>query len=441
MNKIKVPEEAIQILKTINEAGFDAYVVGGCVRDSLLGKVPNDWDITTSAMPQQVKKLFKRTIDTGIKHGTVTILMKEDQYEVTTYRIDGEYLDGRHPENVTFTNLLSEDLRRRDFTINAMAYHPKTGLVDLYNGVDDLEKKIVRCVGSAVERFSEDALRMMRAIRFAAQLGFSIEDETFAAIKKLSPTLEKISGERIREEMLKLLVSDNPMFFKKFYETGLTAVFMPEFDKAMETEQNHPHHMYSVGEHILHSIDNIEKEKVLRLAMLFHDIAKPVVLTVGDDGITHFYGHPDVSAEMAKKIMDRLKFDNATMDKVCRLAKYHDRNIEVDEKSVRRSINKIGNDIFPELIKVRYADIKAQSDYLRQEKLDKNAGVNELYEKILAGGQCFTLKDLAVTGKDIIAHGVLPGPGIGDILDKMLDDVLDNPEHNDKEYLLKTYVE
>lgn len=441
MNKIKVPEEAIQILKTINEAGFDAYVVGGCVRDSLLGKEPNDWDITTSAMPQQVKKLFKRTIDTGIKHGTVTILMKEDQYEVTTYRIDGEYLDGRHPENVTFTNLLSEDLRRRDFTINAMAYHPKTGLVDLYNGVDDLEKKIVRCVGSAVERFSEDALRMMRAIRFAAQLGFSIEDETFAAIKKLSPTLEKISGERIREEMLKLLVSDNPMFFKKFYETGLTAVFMPEFDKAMETEQNHPHHMYSVGEHILHSIDNIEKEKVLRLAMLFHDIAKPVVLTVGDDGITHFYGHPDVSAEMAKKIMDRLKFDNATMDKVCRLAKYHDRNIEVDEKSVRRSINKIGNDIFPELIKVRYADIKAQSDYLRQEKLDKNAGVNELYEKILAGGQCFTLKDLAVTGKDIIAHGVLPGPGIGDILDKMLDDVLDNPEHNDKEYLLKTYVE
>lgn len=441
MNEIKVPEEAIQILKTINEAGFDAYVVGGCVRDSLLGKEPNDWDITTSAMPQQVKKLFKRTIDTGIKHGTVTILMKEDQYEVTTYRIDGEYLDGRHPENVTFTNLLSEDLRRRDFTINAMAYHPKTGLVDLYNGVDDLEKKIVRCVGSAVERFSEDALRMMRAIRFAAQLGFSIEDETFAAIKKLSPTLEKISGERIREEMLKLLVSDNPMFFKKFYETGLTAVFMPEFDKAMETEQNHPHHMYSVGEHILHSIDNIEKEKVLRLAMLFHDIAKPVVLTVGDDGITHFYGHPDVSAEMAKKIMDRLKFDNATTDKVCRLAKYHDRNIEVDEKSVRRSINKIGNDIFPELIKVRYADIKAQSDYLRQEKLDKNAGVNELYEKILAGGQCFTLKDLAVTGKDIIAHGVLPGPGIGDILDKMLDDVLDNPEHNDKEYLLKTYVE
>lgn len=441
MNEIKVPEEAIQILKTINEAGFDAYVVGGCVRDSLLGKEPNDWDITTSAMPQQVKKLFKRTIDTGIKHGTVTILMKEDQYEVTTYRIDGEYLDGRHPENVTFTNLLSEDLRRRDFTINAMAYHPKTGLVDLYNGVDDLEKKIVRCVGSAVERFSEDALRMMRAIRFAAQLGFSIEDETFAAIKKLSPTLEKISGERIREEMLKLLVSDNPMFFKKFYETGLTAVFMPEFDKAMETEQNHPHHMYSVGEHILHSIDNIEREKVLRLAMLFHDIAKPVVLTVGDDGITHFYGHPDVSAEMAKKIMDRLKFDNATMDKVCRLAKYHDRNIEVDEKSVRRSINKIGNDIFPELIKVRYADIKAQSDYLRQEKLDKNAGVNELYEKILASSQCFTLKDLAVTGKDIIAHGVLPGPGIGDILDKMLDDVLDNPEHNDKEYLLKTYVE
>lgn len=438
--KINIPTEVDMILKKINEAGYDAYIVGGCVRDSLLGKTPYDWDITTSARPEEVKRIFRKTVDTGLKHGTVTVLMPEDQYEVTTYRVDGEYTDGRHPDKVSFTGLLSEDLKRRDFTINAMAYHPSEGLVDLFGGIEDLENKIIRCVGQAKERFSEDALRMMRAIRFSAQLEFNIEDETFKAIKELATTLSKISAERIREEMLKLLLSDNPIYFRLFYETGLTTVFMPEFDKAMETNQNHPHHMYSVGEHILHALENSEKDKAIRLTMLFHDIAKPETLTIDEDGITHFKGHPQVSAKMAGEIMTRLHFDNDTIAIVKKLTEYHDRTIELSMKATRRALGIIGIQEFPLLLKVKYADIMAQSNYLRKEKLENIEELKKLYNEVVEAKQCVKLSDLAVSGKDLINAGVLPGPGIGKILNDMLADVIDNPDNNNKEYLLKKYV-
>ena len=438
--KINIPTEVDMILKKINEAGYDAYIVGGCVRDSLLGKTPYDWDITTSARPEEVKRIFRKTVDTGLKHGTVTVLMPEDQYEVTTYRVDGEYTDGRHPDKVSFTGLLSEDLKRRDFTINAMAYHPSEGLVDLFGGIEDLENKIIRCVGQAKERFSEDALRMMRAIRFSAQLEFNIEDETFKAIKELATTLSKISAERIREEMLKLLLSDNPIYFRLFYETGLTTVFMPEFDKAMETNQNHPHHMYSVGEHILHALENSEKDKAIRLTMLFHDIAKPETLTIDEDGITHFKGHPQVSAKMAGEIMTRLHFDNDTIAIVKKLTEYHDRTIELSMKATRRALGIIGIQEFPLLLKVKYADIMAQSNYLRKEKLENLEELKKLYNEVVEAKQCVKLSDLAVSGKDLINAGVLPGPGIGKILNDMLADVIDNPDNNNKEYLLKKYV-
>ena len=274
---INIPQKAAQILRTLNAAGYEAYVVGGCVRDSMLNRVPGDWDITTSALPEQVKELFHRTVDTGIQHGTVTVMMDKEGFEVTTYRVDGEYHDGRHPDAVTFTRSLEEDLKRRDFTINAMAYHPEHGLVDLFGGMEDIDQKIIRCVGNPVERFTEDALRMLRAVRFSAQLGFTVEENTKAALARMAGNLEHVSAERIQTELVKLLVSDHPDYLRTAWETGLTREFLPEFDACMETKQNTPHHCYTVGEHILKSLTEIENDRLLRITMLLHDIAKPVV--------------------------------------------------------------------------------------------------------------------------------------------------------------------
>ncbi len=435
--RISIPERANLIVKTLQDAGYEAYVVGGCVRDEILGRKPDDWDITTSALPQQVKGLFRRTVDTGLKHGTVTVMQGDEGFEVTTYRIDGEYEDGRHPKNVEFTRNLSEDLRRRDFTINAMAYNDREGLVDLFDGLGDIEKKVIRCVGDPEERFGEDALRMLRAVRFSAQLGYTIDEDTEKAISKLSGNLEKISAERIHTELIKLLVSENPMMLKKAYETGMTKVFLPEFDKAMETDQKHIHHCYSVGEHILHSMDAVEPKPVLRLAMLLHDIGKPETLSVDEDGTTHFRGHPAVSMEMAKKILRRLKMDNDTIDKVSVLVRYHDygNGKEADEKIVRKALSKIGAELFPAFLEVRRADVYAQSDYMKQEKLNNIAAWDKMYKQVLEKKECFCLKDMKITGKELKELGVKPGPLMGEILNRLLEEVIDDPSKNDPGYL------
>lgn len=453
--KIAVPEDARKIIRILNDAGHEAYVVGGCVRDSVLGRSPADWDITTSASPVQVKELFRRTVDTGIKHGTVTVLMKSERglngYEVTTYRIDGIYDDGRHPRNVTFTSDLSKDLERRDFTINAMAYHPKTGLVDLFGGKEDLKNNIIRCVGEADKRFGEDALRMMRAIRFAAQLGADIEPDTYAAIKKLSRTLEKVSAERIRVEAEKLLMSDNPEFFRMFYETGLTKVFMPEFDSCMAATQENPHHAYNVGEHMLHAVSavNLERlareyegeefvknKRILRLTMLLHDIGKPYKKTVDEEGIAHFKGHPELGKQMSEKILRRLRYDNDTIKMVTGLVAAHEIRYPAEKKNVRRIIGKVGEEYFPLLYYVNEADALAQSMYMREEKLERLSEIRRLYREIKKDDECMSLKNLAVKGADLIATGIRPGPGLGEILQKMLDDVIEEPSHNDKDYLM-----
>ena len=290
--KLILPENVSRIIDTLMRAGYEAYAVGGCIRDSLLGREPKDWDITTSASPAEVKALFPKTVDTGIAHGTVTVLLNREGFEVTTYRVDGTYEDFRHPKEVTFTPDLNEDLKRRDFTINAMAYNDTHGLIDAFDGAADLDRKIVRCVGAPKERFSEDALRMMRAVRFGAQLGFTVEEQTRSAICALAPTLKKISAERIQSELVSLLMSDHPEEMRTLYETGITKVILPEFDVMMQTAQNSPHHMYTVGEHTIQSLAQIESKKTLRLAMLFHDIGKPSCKTTGEDGQDHFYGHP-----------------------------------------------------------------------------------------------------------------------------------------------------
>ena len=437
--EIRIPPGAARILRVLEDHGYEAFVVGGCVRDSLLGRNPNDWDITTSALPLQVKALFRRTIDTGLKHGTVTILMDGEPFEVTTYRVDGEYLDGRHPSEVTFTASLQEDLQRRDFTINAMAYSEKKGLQDLFGGLPDLEKGLIRSVGDPAKRFGEDALRIMRAVRFAAQLGYEVEADTVQAMKELAPTLSKISAERIAAELEKLLVSPHPEKLKMAYECGITAVILPEFDRCMETAQNNPHHKYSVGEHTIVSIGNARPDRILRYTMLMHDMGKPSCKTTDEQGIDHFYGHQEVSAQMANDILRRLKSDNETRRSVSKLVRYHDLTCGLTGKSVRKAISLIGEDLFPLYLEVKDADTRAQSDFRFQEKMDYLEEVRHLYRKILEEGDCLSLKDLAVNGKDLIAAGMKPGREIGEVLGAMYRDVIDDPEHNNKDYLMEKY--
>lgn len=435
--KITLPEKVSLIIDTLTEHGYDAYAVGGCVRDSLLSRVPQDWDITTSAKPEQVKALFRHTIDTGILHGTVTVMLEHEGFEVTTYRIDGEYEDARHPKEVEFTSNLLEDLKRRDFTINAMAYNETAGLVDAFDGMEDLKKGVIRCVGNAKERFGEDALRMLRAVRFAAQLGFTIEDETRQAIVELAPNIAKVSAERIQTELVKLLISNHPEQLKTVYETGLTKIFLPEFDAMMTTPQNHPHHCYSVGEHTIEALKAVPPEKVLRLTMLFHDVAKPLCRTTDEKGIDHFYGHPEEGSRMTKNILRRLKFDNDTTDRVCRLVCCHDDNPALEERLIRRAVSRNGIEQYPALFLVKRADILAQSDYRREEKLDYLKTYEKMYQDILEKEQCLTIRQLAVTGTDLIKAGMTPGKEIGETLKKLLEIVLENPEENTKEKLLE----
>lgn len=435
--KINLPEKVNQIIHTLQSNGYEAYAVGGCVRDSILNRVPDDWDITTSATPLETKALFPKTFDTGIEHGTITVLIDREAFEVTTYRVDGKYEDSRHPSEVTFTRNLKEDLLRRDFTINAMAYNEEEGLVDIFGGMQDLENKRIRCVGNARARFGEDALRILRAVRFAAQLGFDIDKETQEAILELSPTLANISAERIQVELIKMLTSSNPGMLRKAYELGITKVILPEFDGMMKTEQENPHHKYSVGEHTLKSIEAIRADKVLRLAMLFHDIAKPLMKTIDEDGVAHFKMHDVKGAEMTKQILRRLKFDNVTMNKVTKLVQYHDYRMPAEAKNVRRAMNRIGEELFPYYLEVRKADTLAQSEYMQEEKLQNIEEVKLCYEEILKREECVSLKTLAITGRDLIAAGMQPGKEIGEVLNKLLELVIEHPEYNTKETLLK----
>lgn len=435
--KIQLPEKVNTIIQTLQEHGYEAYAVGGCVRDSLLGREPGDWDITTSASPDETKKLFARTVDTGIEHGTVTVLLGKEGFEVTTYRIDGKYEDSRHPTEVIFTRNLREDLLRRDFTINAMAYNDTEGIVDIFGGMDDLKRKIIRCVGNARERFGEDALRIMRGVRFAAQLGFSLEKETKEAMTELAPTLEKISAERIQTELVKLLVSDSPELIREAYHLGITAVILPEFDEMMRTGQETKYHRYDVGEYTVQAVCNVPPDKVLRLTMLLHDVAKPEMKTVDADGTAHFKGHDIRGEQKAKEILRRLKFDNDTIHKVTKLVRWHDYRMPAEKKNVRKAMSKISAELFPMYLLVKRADILAHSMYRREEELENLSGLQKCYEEIVADHECVSLKQLAVTGTDLIGIGMKPGKQIGEVLNELLRIVLEYPEFNNKEHLLR----
>ena len=430
--KIELPRKVVLIIKNLQRHGYDAYAVGGCVRDSILNRKPEDWDITTSAKPEQVKRIFRRTVDTGIEHGTVTVLIGKDGFEVTTYRVDGLYEDGRHPKEVTFTSRLEEDLKRRDFTINAMAYNDDERLVDAFGGMRDLNYHLIRCVGDPKERFSEDALRILRAVRFSAQLAFPIEPETAEAIKSLAPNLEKISAERIQAELVKLLVSDHPERIQDACELGITKVVLPEWGDMVGVKQNTPHHKYDVAAHTVHALQNVKNDKVLRLTMLFHDMGKPVMKTTDENGRDHFKGHAIASEQIAKTVMKRLKFDNDTIRKVTKLVAYHDYRMEPTGANVRRAMHEIGVELFPYYLAVRLADTKAQSSYERRGKLENIIQIRELYRNALRNKECVTLKDLAVTGTDLINLGIAPGKELGTLLNELLDMVIEDPAWNQK---------
>lgn len=431
-----IPENAEWIIRELMAHGFEAYAVGGCVRDSVLGRKPEDWDITTSARPEQVKQIFHRTVDTGIEHGTVTVLIDKESYEVTTYRVDGEYEDHRHPKEVTFTASLEEDLKRRDFTINAMAYNPQTGLVDIFEGIDDLNKKIIRCVGNPRERFDEDALRILRAIRFSAQLGFEIDDMTKEAMTEKAEALRDVSAERIRVELVKLLVSEHPEKIREAQRLGLTKVVLPEYDTIVGVEQHTPNHIYDVEEHTIRALQNVEADPILRLTMLLHDFGKPIVKKQ-DDGRDIFYKHPEVSAAMCKGILKRLKFDNYTLERVCRLVKWHGLKYLPNEISVRRALNRVGQDIFDAFIKVQRADISAKNPKVVPEKLALLEEKEAICHRVIERGDCFEVKMLAVNGRDLIQSGIKPGPLLGAVLEQLVEWVIDDPERNRKELLLE----
>ena len=433
---ISLPQAAGKILSLLNEAGYEAYIVGGCVRDALLGREPGDWDITTSASPMEVKTIFHRTVDTGIQHGTVTVLMGGESYEVTTYRLDGAYEDGRHPTEVTFTSSLAEDLRRRDFTINAMAWHPEKGLVDLFGGVQDLEQRIIRAVGVPAERFQEDALRIMRAVRFSAQLNFEIEEQTLSAIKDFAPRLDLISRERIRVELDKLLRSDHPEKFLTLSETGITAGIFPEFDRMLATPQNNPWHMYNVGIHTIEVMKAVPADGILRWSALLHDVGKLTTRTTDEKGIDHFYGHAKISADFARTFLRDLRFDNHTIDEVCLLVRWHDSWFDGSAKITRRVMSRVGADHFPSLLAIARADARAKSPYGWKRLEPLYDQVEERYREITAAGECTSLKTLAVSGKDLIAAGIKPGPEIGAALTLLLELVIEHPELNTKEDLL-----
>ena len=439
--KIQIPKHANYIIKTLQHYGYEAYIVGGCVRDAVLGRTPSDWDITTSAKPLQIKSIFDRTIDTGLKHGTVTVLMEKEPFEVTTYRIDGTYEDHRRPNDVTFTTSLREDLMRRDFTINAMAYNEKDGLVDLFGGLEDLDKKIVRCVGKADDRFDEDALRMLRAVRFAAQLGFTIDQEAKDAIKRKAEFLKDISAERIQVELTKLLTSDHPEMIKTCYELGMTKIFLPEFDEMMATPQNNPHHKYNVGDHTVEALKNIQKDKVKRLAALLHDVAKPVTRTTDNQGIDHFAGHYEKSAQMAEAILRRLKYDNHTIKGVKHLIAWHDFRWDDETYAgmakVRRLVSQVGIDYFEPLLELQRADILAQSNYMQDKKIKVLDETFAIYQEVKKNHDCLTIKDLNIDGVTLIRNGIPAGKRMVTILEKLLDMVIEEPKLNQRPVLIE----
>ena len=439
MCTIPLPAGVARALSMMENAGYEAFIVGGCVRDALMGIPPKDYDITTSALPEETKAVFReyRVIETGIQHGTVTVMMEGMPLEITTYRTEGTYSDNRHPDSVSFTTSLREDVARRDFTMNAIAYSPTRGLIDHFGGEADIRAGIIRCVGDPDTRFREDALRMMRGIRFASVLGFRIEENTAAAIRGNKERIPTVSAERIRVELTKLLCGANVKNVLMDWWDVL-GVVIPEIMPMHNFDQKTPYHIYDVWEHTAVAVSETPPVTHLRLSAFLHDIGKPSSFFTDEKGTGHFYGHPAVSAEMAEKILARLKYDNVTRCRVITLVKEHDRIIEPTETAVKRALSRLTPEVFFNLLAIKRADNLAQSPNYR-DRLETYEAIEAMAQDILEKNECISVAALAVNGSDLIALGMKPGKEIGEMLSHLLEQVIRGKLENEQEELL-SYV-
>lgn len=431
-----MPKNVDIAINLLQSAGFEAYAVGGCVRDSLLGKTPNDWDITTSAKPEDMKSVFAdfHCIDTGIKHGTVTVVIDGEPLEITTFRLDGEYEDNRHPKSVTFTSDLGADLGRRDFTVNAMAYSKMTGTVDLFGGQNDLKNKIIRCVGDPDRRFNEDALRILRALRFASALDFEIEEKTAQSLLKNRALLGNISEERIAKELLKLVCGKGAKRILTDFAPVLFEI-LPELQPIYKNSHDNPHHCYDIYEHTLIAVESIDPEPTLRFAMLLHDCGKPAVKKFDENGVAHFYGHQRISAEISAQILARLKVSNKFRDEILFLVSNHDRwELYENTEKMPRYLSKLGLDGVLKLLKVMRADVLAQSPEYRY-RLDQIADAEEIAKNLAAQKPCLSLSELQINGRTLMDIGIPQGRKLGAVLAQLLDEVIDGVTKNTQEAL------
>ncbi len=433
---INIPDKCKLIFNILEENGYECFAVGGCVRDSIMGNKPHDWDFTTNALPDDICRCFSdyTTIDIGREFGTICVVIDSEPFEITTYRFDGVYSDSRHPDSVSFSRNLTEDLARRDFTINSIAYSERTGFVDPYNGRQDIENKIIRCTGVAHKRFSEDALRMLRAVRFAARLGFTIENSTKEAMHTLKDNLRSVHPQRIRKELTGILMAENASEILREHRDVL-AVIIPEIAPMFDLPQVNPHHTYDVWEHTLTALKNTPFDELVRFAVFFHDIGKPSVKTTDDKGIDHFKKHQLESAQMTRDILRRFGYPNKFNDKVCSLIHHHDERFRLMDADIRRVLSDIGEDLFWKLMDVSLADILSQSMYKREEKLAKREAVIKTAKEIIARGDCYTLSQLEVKGPDLISMG-FKGEAIGHALHVLLRLVIKGKVTNSREELL-----
>ena len=431
-----MPKNVDTAINLLQSAGFEAYAVGGCVSDSLLGKTPNDWDITTSAKPENMKSVFAdfHCIDTGIKHGTVTVVIDGEPLEITTFRLDGEYEDNRHPKSVTFTADLGADLGRRDFTVNAMAYSKMTGTVDLFGGQNDLKNKIIRCVGDPDRRFNEDALRILRALRFASALDFEIEEKTAQSLLKNRALLGNISEERIAKELLKLVCGKGAKRILTDFAPVLFEI-LPELQPIYKNSHDNPHHCYDIYEHTLIAVESIDPEPTLRFAMLLHDCGKPAVKKFDENGVAHFYGHQRISAEISAQILARLKVSNKFRDEILFLVSNHDRwELYENTEKMPRYLSKFGLDGVLKLLKVMCADVLAQSPEYRY-RLDQIADAEEIAKNLAVQKPCLSLRELQINGRTLMDIGIPQGRKLGAVLAQLLDEVIDGVTKNTQEAL------
>lgn len=431
-----MPKNVDIAINLLQSAGFEAYAVGGCVRDSLLGKTPNDWDITTSAKPEDMKSVFAdfHCIDTGIKHGTVTVVIDGEPLEITTFRLDGEYEDNRHPKSVTFTSDLGADLGRRDFTVNAMAYSKMTGTIDLFGGQNDLKNGIIRCVGDPDRRFNEDALRILRALRFASALDFEIEEKTAQSLLKNRALLGNISEERIAKELLKLVCGKGAKRILTDFAPVLFEI-LPELQPMYKNSHDNPHHCYDIYEHTLIAVESIDPEPTLRFAMLLHDCGKPAVKKFDENGVAHFYGHQRISAEISAQILARLKVSNKFRDEILFLVSNHDRwELYENTEKMPRYLSKFGLDGVLNLLKVMRADVLAQSPEYRY-RLDQIADAEETAKNLAAQKPCLSLSELQINGRTLMDIGIPQGRKLGAVLAQLLDEVIDGVTKNTQEAL------